>query len=91
MTTRQAYTKGGKQHLIDDYTPSFDCRYLIDEFWKLKSYAGSLEEPLRRDYFKGTLLDRNERDILLKMDSAFRSELADVRRKNDKYVAGKRK
>jgi len=38
-----------------------------------------------------TLLDRNEKSIIIAMDRAFRSSLIDERAKNDKYLASKRK
>lgn len=88
-TTREVYERSGKD--VPDYEPSIENQYLTSEFWQLKSYAGSIEDPLRREYFSGTLLDRNERAIILAMDAAFRSELTKVRHKNDKILASRNK
>lgn len=79
----------GRGHRIDDYNPDPEFLYLIEAFWVAKGYGGDLDEPLRREYLEGTLLDRNERAIILAMDRAFRPALASERAQNDKYLASK--
>lgn len=81
----------GRANRIENYDPPPETFYLIDAFWDAKSYAGELDDPLRREHMADALLDRNERGIILAMDRAFRVELSEVRRKNDEYLASKRK
>jgi hypothetical protein len=76
---------------IDNYKPDPEFLYLVEEFWHLKMYAGDLETPLQRHHMSDTLLDRNERAIMLAMDRAFRPALSAERAKNDKHLASKRK
>jgi hypothetical protein len=80
-----------RAHKIDDYHPSPEHNYLVEEFWTLKGYVGDLDKPIRHEDMSHTLLDRNERYIMLATDRAFRSALSETRRKNDKYLAGKYK
>ena len=91
MTMREAMERGGSAHKIEDYSVSPEIKYIVDEFWELKGYVGSADTPIQHHHFSHSLLDRNERGIILKMDKAFRAALSDTRQRNDKILASKRK
>jgi len=81
----------GRSERIEDYEPDAEFNYLVDKFWECKGYAGDVDTPLQHCHFAETLLDRNERAIILATDRAFRSALIDERAKNDKYMSRQRK
>lgn len=81
----------GRADRIDDYQPDPEFEYLIEEFWEAKGYAGDLDKPLQYEHLRHTLLDRNERAIIIATDRVFRNSLTTERAKNDKYLASKQK
>lgn len=70
-------TRGGQSSRIPDYTPSPEFNYLIEEYWELK--CGDIDYRIHRNDLRDTLLDRNERGIIIKMDRAFLAALAKER------------
>jgi len=94
MTVRQMYEKTGREYRIDDYFPPVEYQYLIDAFWKIRSFCLQ-DEPMKpglvREYCldRGVLLNRDERGILYRTDAEFRAALNKKRRDNDRYMARK--
>lgn len=70
-------TRGGQLSKIPDYQPEYLYQYLVDEYWNLK--CGDIDYRIMPRDLKDTLLDRNERGIILKMDRAFLSAIATER------------
>lgn len=78
-------TRGGQAHKIKEYHPSPLNNYLVESYWDLK--CGDLDYRIRPSDTKDTLLDRNERGIILAMDKAFIGALATERSKAMKEKA----
>lgn len=96
MTLRRAMEKSGKADRIDDYAVSWRGKHYVDVFWELRRFYGDDKPVTPRmlaDYCSdsGVLLNRHERDIIYRMDSAFRSALGARKAENEKTIADKAK
>lgn len=79
LSARQYYTAGGQAHKIPDYCPEKIHEPIVNAFWELK--CGDIDYRIRHDDLRHVLLNRNERSIILKMDRAFLSTVAEERQK----------
>jgi hypothetical protein len=85
MTLREAMERGGQSSRIPDYHPDPEFDYLVREYWELK--CGDIDYRIHRNDLRDTLLDRNERGIILKMDRALLAVLAKERASASKKKA----
>ncbi len=69
--------RGGQSDKIPDYQPEYLYQYLVSQYWDLK--CGDIDYRIMPNDLKDTLLDRNERGIILKMDRAFLAAIAKER------------
>lgn len=70
-------TRGGQSDKIPDYIPEAIYSYLVDEYWQIK--CGDIDYRIMPRDLRDTLLDRNERGIILKMDRAFLASIGEYR------------
>jgi hypothetical protein len=91
---RQMLENTGRADRIDDYQPDPVYSYLIDAFWRVRQFCGS-DDPVNPSMLsqfckdQGVLLNRQERDIIYRMDAEFRGALAKQRRDNERQAQNK--
>lgn len=96
LTMRELAEKSGRANKIDDYSVSWAGREYVDVFWNARRGIDNktpISPRILADYCNdsGVLLDRHERDIIYRMDSAFRSAMEARRAENEKALMAKAK
>lgn len=86
----------GRSDKIDDYSVSWRGRHYVDIFWDLRRFYGDdtpITPRMLADYCDdtGVLLNRHDRDIIYRMDGAFRSALEARKAENNMAMADKAK
>jgi hypothetical protein len=89
MTNRERYTLGGHAHLIPVIKVDPSAAHIVGWFWELRSFCAEWSAPIApgmiADWSRLTANWPNatEADIILAMDRAYRSAMADFIRDRD--------
>lgn len=95
LTMRAVMEKSGKTDNIDDYSVSWRGKPYVEAFQDLRRFYDAdtpINPRMMADYCEDRciLLDRDERDIIYRMDSAFRYAMVARRSENDKALRDKK-